>query len=125
MRTSLQQILFEGMTISGTDDNRSCTCGWLSRHSFGYVQLLDKNGLGPAQMLGSALFQIVDKLETMNDPIIRPEGWVPCAYRWHADLNYRAVRRHKMSDFNKASGLCLDCVRSDTNTEGHLCKTHR
>ena len=115
MRTELEQILIEGMTDAGKNDDQHCKCGWSSRHIFSYMKLLENEKLGPVQMLDTTISQVVERLEVMNDPALPPE-WARCDYRWHTEPNYRARRGQRLRTFKMINGLCIDCVRSSKVT---------
>jgi len=121
MRIELQDILLDGTKDAGTEDNHNCSCGWSSRHSSAYMQLLQKEELWPLQMVHTTISQVLEKLERMDDPTI-PHEWVPCNYRWHADPNYRLRRSWRLDKFKRSNGLCIDCVRSRTTATKHICR---
>src|SRR4051794_9949810 len=70
MRTELQDILLDGTKDAGTEDNHNCSCGWSSRHSSAYMQLLQEEELWPLQMVHTTISQVLEKLERMDDPTI-------------------------------------------------------
>ncbi|CAO2658413.1 Nn.00g061360.m01.CDS01 [Neocucurbitaria sp. VM-36] len=122
MRLEIQQMLFEGTTAAGTVDNSQCSCGYLSRHSFAYVQLLEKEGLQPSKMISTSLSQVLDKLERMTDPIVPHTEWTQCSYRWHADHSYTGKRWWWLKGFKNANGLCIDCIRVKETGEKRNCR---
>ncbi|KAK7178318.1 hypothetical protein PSPO01_15627 [Paraphaeosphaeria sporulosa] len=121
MRTELQDILLYGTKDAGIDDDRNCSCGWSSRHSSAYMQLLQKEELWPLKTLDTTISQVLQKLECMDDPAM-PREWVPCKYRWHTDPTYRISRSQRLENFKRSNGLCIDCVRSSTTTMKHICQ---
>lgn len=121
MHTELQQILLDGTTSAGTDDNHDCNCGWSSQHGFAYMKLLMKEELLPLEVLNSTISEVVEKLEKMNDPTM-PREWAPCNYRWHRDPSYRSIRSWELDTFKKGNGICIDCVQSSTAAAKQICR---
>jgi hypothetical protein len=121
MRTELQQIILDGTTTAGTEDDHTCSCGWSSQHGFAYMRLLMQENLLPGHTLYSTISDVVKKFEEMNDPTM-PRKWVRCNYRWHSDPTYRSMRSWELDSFNKGNGICIDCVRSSTATTEQNCR---
>jgi hypothetical protein len=107
----LQDGLHKASTGAGSDDNRACTCAWSSRHHLAFTDVLRRQNLEPANMLGLTLAQVLNQLELMEDPVV-PQ-FDQCGYRWHCQPNYRQMLNYwALKPLREGPGLCLDCVRS-------------
>jgi hypothetical protein len=121
MRTKMQQILFDGLTDTGTDNNSACTCAWSSRHSLAHTELLQNQELQPLQILTITISEVVERLEQMEDPAISGQ-WAHYSYRWHRTPRYRAIRRERLRELHEKGSLCIDSLRSSTTATN---KIHR
>lgn len=85
----LQEVLLNGDTriCSG------CSCGWTSRYAFAYLQLLEREGLSPINVLDYQIWRALRRAEQLNDPTPPKDDGSCESCRQHSKSDYRENQR--------------------------------
>lgn len=86
-------------------------CGWISKWTYAYLQLLEEKRLWPARLHEISLSEAIESAQNMPDPAPGEDSGV-CNYaRDHRSPRYRGERSGKLEHLYEMIGLCLSCVR--------------
>lgn len=121
LRTEIEQMLFRGATVCGSDNDK-CSCAWSGRHSLAYMELLQERGLQPHDLHSMSLTQILDQIDKLDDPEISDCNQQTCRYRWHTNPRYRVARSDVIKSVRDKEGLCIDCVQRGATATARNCR---
>jgi len=120
LRVEVNQFIFqEALSIAG-----SCQCGWAARFASNSMENAQSNGLDPKGVADMSIAKVIERLESMGDPIVPSPGEDGGCQnkRWHTAPKFiRYSRRLALECLREVGGLRLDCweeAMQDENKHG-------
>ncbi|OAL46993.1 hypothetical protein IQ07DRAFT_517254 [Pyrenochaeta sp. DS3sAY3a] len=119
MRTQLQQILLHTSLDATGCSLRCCKCS-KPPEFVSYVLLLSEQHLTPVGIQNMSIEEALRKFDSMEAPAVKPR---PCK-EWVSITSptMKERKEQRLKDFTqKWEGLCLDCVRGETQGNMEVC----